>query len=202
MRIWNFIKRLFGFGYVQQVPESTQTDQVEGESLPHELPSTHSGIKLKVKILDTSGFTASDIEKIKKAEEIIFQVVNSDLYRERFLAAKFTETKGKTNEEILTELLSGDCQFTDADGTMDLKLVMYYKRYSSVVGYFDGTPFSIFINRKFFSTPLSIASNLFHEYAHLVGYTHYGEFETSVPYLAGNTIFERVAIKFGLDKTF
>lgn len=199
MRFINWLKRLFGFGYVQnKVPESTQADKTEGESTPIDSPSVESGVKLKVKILDTSGFTASDLEKIKRAEEIVYQVVNSDLYKEEFLKANFTETKGKTNQEILNELLSGDCQFTDADGVMDIKLVMYYKRYSSVVGYFDGTPLTIFMNRKFFSTPLSIASNLWHEYIHIVGYSHYEVFETSVPYLAGNTIFESVANKLNL----
>ncbi len=198
MRFINWLKRLFGFGYVPKVPKHTQTETVEGDSLPRDLPPTASDVKLKVKILNTSGFTISELEQIAKAEEIIHQVVNSDLYREEFLKAEFTEKNGKTNQEILNELLSGDCQFTDADGVMDIKLVMYYKRYSSVVGYFDGTPLTIFINRKFFSTPLSIASNLWHEYIHLVGYSHYEVFETSVPYLAGNTIFERVASKLNL----
>lgn len=200
-RFWNFIKKIFGYGSAVNVPQPVQADKVESVPTPA-IDSTESEYKLRVNILDTSGFSESDLNKIKLAQEIIFIVVNSQEYKDEFLKAEFTETEGKSNIEIFNTLLSGDCQFSDADGTMDLKLVMYYKRYSSVVGYFDGTPFSIFINRKFFSTPLSIASNLWHEYIHVCGWSHYGAFETSVPYLAGNTIFERVAIKFGLDKTF
>lgn len=190
-KILNFIKRIFGKRAIVPAPNPIESPVVIAP------PVATGEFKLKVKILDTSGFTKSDLDKIELATVIIEVVVNSIIYRELFLVAKFTETNGKTNQEIFNELLSGDCQFTDADGTIDLKLVMYYKRYSSVVGYFDGTPFSIFINRKFFSTPLSIASNLLHEYLHIIGYSHYGAFETSVPYLAGNTIFEKAAKQLG-----
>lgn len=195
--MFNFLRRLFGLNksVPVQIPEPVKPDRVIVTPVEPGEP-----IKLRVKILDTSGFSKSDLEKIKKAEDIIEVVVNSAAYAFDFLDAKFTETNGDSNKKILDTLLSGDCQFTDADGTMDLKLIMYYKRYSGVVGYFDGTPFSIFINRKFFSTPLSIASNLLHEYFHMIGYSHYGVFDTSVPYLGGNTIFERVAIKLGMDK--
>lgn len=193
-RIIKFIKKLFG-------RTATVPAQIPPVVVAPSLPqggSTTSEFKLKVKIIDTSGFSASDLTKIALAQDIIELVVNSIAYREEFLKAEFTETNGKSNIEILNTILSGDCQFTDADGTMDLKLVMYGKRFSKVVGYTDGTPFTVFINRKFFSTPLSIGSNLFHEYIHLSGWSHHGAFETSVPYLAGNTIFERVAKRLGV----
>lgn len=155
---------------------------------------------VKVKILKTTGFSKSDLNKIKLAEEILNIVINSDTYKNLFLAQSFTETNGKTNQEIYDQLISGDCLFTDADDTIDLKLVMYYRRWSKVVGYVNGSPLTIFINRKFFSTPISIASNLLHEYFHLMGFSHNDRWETSLSYLAGNELFEFAAKKLGLDK--
>lgn len=151
---------------------------------------------IKVKILKTSGFSKADLAKIDAAVCLLDTILNTKMFRDEFLKEKMTETNGKTNAEILDHLLSGDCQFTDADGMIDLKLVMYYKRWSKVVGYFDGTPFTIFINRKFFSSHIDIASNLLHEYFHLMGYSHYERFETSVPYTA-NRVFERCVERIG-----
>lgn len=153
-------------------------------------------MQVKVKILKTSGFSKADLAKIDAAVCLLDTVLNSQMFRSEFLKEKLTENKGKTNAEIIDHLLSGDCQFTDADGSIDLKLVMYYKRWSSVVGYFDGTPLTIFINRKFFSSHIDIASNLLHEYFHLMGYSHYKAFQTSVPYTA-NRVFERCVKAIG-----
>lgn len=146
-------------------------------------------MQVKVNILSTRGFSKADRQRIDQACTLINTVVNSELFAQKFLRSRMTELNGLTNEQALEVIRSGDCDFTDKDGTIDLKLVLYYKRFSSVIGYTDGTPLTIFINRKFFSTPVSIGSNLLHEACHLMGFSHYKTWESSLPYTI-NRIFE------------
>lgn len=154
-------------------------------------------MQVKVNVLSTKGFTKSDRQKIDQACALINTVVNSELFAQKFLRARMTELNGLTNEQALEQIRSGDCLFSDKDGTIDLKLVLYYKRWSRVVGYTNGTPMTIWINRKFFSTPVSIGSNLLHEACHLIGFSHYKSWETSLPYTM-NRLFEACCRELGL----
>ena len=144
---------------------------------------------IKVKLHSSKGFKPSEQAMVDKAVSMMDRVLNSELFKKKVLAGRFTETNGKTNQEIYDIIMSGDCEYSDADGTIDLAAVMYYKRWSGVVGYVTGEDFTVYMNRKFFSTPTSIGSNLLHEATHNMGFSHYEVFETSVPY-SMNRIFE------------
>lgn len=149
--------------------------------------------RLEINITEIENFTDADLQKIDEAKRIYNIVVNHPLYWKyiREAWANLTETKGYTYERFKKEYLSGDCKFTDADNSTDLQLVMYYKRWSKVVGYVLGDSNTIYINRKYFINPLNIASNLNHEALHLMGFSHYGNKSTSIPYKIGNDIFEK-----------
>ncbi len=101
------------------------------------------------------------------------------------------EANGHDYELFKELMLSGDCNFTEADGETNILLIMYNRPWSKVVGYvYSNQSNLIHINRKYFGNPLKIASNLNHEALHLMGFSHYGTHSTSVPYLIGNKLFQ------------
>jgi hypothetical protein len=159
--------------------------------LPVEVPSEKPK-QLLLKIHGLDNFSEKEKAIVDEAKRIYEIVVNSPLYWRKVKAAwpKVTEKNGLSYSEFYDLVMSGDCKFTEADGTTDVKLVMYYNRFSKVVGYVLGDSFNIYINRKFFAGPLRIASNLNHESLHSLGFSHYGRHSTSVPYMVGNTLFE------------
>lgn len=148
--------------------------------------------KLVLDIESAKGFSDKERAKIDEAKRIYEIVVNSPLYWEKIEKSwhLLTETKNFSFEEFKILMLSGDCKFSDADGETDIALVMYHRKWSKVVGYVMGDSNMIHINRKYFSSPLSIASNLNHEALHLLGFSHYGTKSTSIPYVVGNDLFE------------
>ena len=150
--------------------------------------------RLILDIESRKNFSAKDNAKIDEAKRIYEIVMNHPYYwqlvRENW--HKMTEKRGFTFEKFKALVLAGDCKFTEADGETDVQLVMYHKPYSNVVGYIiTNKDNRIYTNRKFFVTPLRIASNLNHESLHLMGFSHYGTHSTSIPYMAGNTLFQK-----------
>lgn len=147
---------------------------------------------MQLKIHGTQNFSAEEKAKIDEAKRIFDIVVNSSLYHNKIKDSWhiLTETKGYDYNSFMQLYLSGDCNFTGADNTMDLNLIMYYNRFSKVVGYVMGDNFNVWLNRKFFISPLKIASNLNHEGLHNLGFSHYGKKSSSIPYMVGNKLFE------------
>jgi hypothetical protein len=145
------------------------------------------------------GFTVPELEVVSQAEALLAKVMDSDSFRDKVLAADFTETNGMTNQEIYDCLLEGNHYFCQPSGTIRLNLVMYMEPHSRVIGYTYLESITTYINRKFFATPVSIASNLIHEYSHILGFTHRGNWSTSIPYTL-NRIFEACCAELGLSK--
>lgn len=158
-----------------------------------QIPEPLTDKRLVLDIENTTNFNDKDLQKIDEAKRIFNIVVNHPLYWQKIKAAwhKVTETKGHNFVSFKNYFLSGDCNFSQKDGERDLELVMYHKKWSRVVGYvYANRDNIVYINRKYFSSPLGIASNLNHEGLHLMGFSHYGNKSTSIPYLIGNKIFE------------
>lgn len=117
------------------------------------------------------------------------------------LSARFTSSKGMTNQQIYDLFMSGDCAFSDLDQTMDLKVTLYKPRWrwSKVVGYVNPGKWMIWVNRHFFATPVSVGHNLTHEYCHQIGFSHVSAKEhSSVPYTVGY-LFQDCCKEMGLS---
>lgn len=136
-----------------------------------------------------------DQKKIEFALQGANRLIQSKQFCDFWLQAKLTETTPEgyerplTNQEVLNRILGGD-QLNPLDklNELDVKIVLYRKQYSKVVGYTFTNSLTIYMNRKFFSTPKYIASNLLHEACHQLGFLHGGIWATSVPYTANLAI--------------
>lgn len=154
--------------------------------------------RLILDIEDMKNFTSRDRAKVEEAKKIYNIVVNHPLYWEKIKKnwEKITEKKGYSLDQFRKMYMAGDCNFTEADNETDVKLIMYNNIFSKVVGYvYSNQDNLIHINKKYFSSPLKIASNLNHEALHLLGFNHYGVKATSIPYFIGNKLFEETWIE-------
>ena len=113
----------------------------------------------------------------------------------------FVQNNGLTNAQIYQSILDAAEKLTPAkNNTLDVGVKLYYEN-SSTVGYTSTGVTYINVNTKFFDTYAinSVASNLFHEWLHKVGYSHDVSATTrrpySVPYAIG-TIIRNVGKNF------
>ncbi|MGV8130669.1 MAG: hypothetical protein ACP5N7_01040 [Candidatus Pacearchaeota archaeon] len=143
-------------------------------------------------------FTVNEITVAKKGFEILNSCLNSDSFRVLVEKTKFVGTKD-TGKIILDKLLSGaDSKDPIRDYQMNIKLVMYYRWWSKVVGYVLDDDNTIYINRKYFDSSMdgnigavNFSSNILHEYMHLMGYSHKSSTDYgSVPYKM-NSLYEQ-----------
>lgn len=127
-----------------------------------------------IDIEKSTGFSEAGKKKLIEAQGILNEVLDSEIFCQKVLAAKFTQTK-LSNPEILM-LMRADKL---------VRVSRYYKWWSRVVGYVSGAKDRINVNGKFFdsNTAVEAASNLLHEYAHIQGFSHYQKPWTyTVPY--------------------
>lgn len=130
-----------------------------------------------------------DADALSKARALILQVCATPLFAGKLLAATLTETQGKTNLQVLSDI-------TEMDLTISVNL--YSSWWSHVIGYTYFATNTIHVNRKYFHGTVSIASNLLHECSHILGYTHDQVWATSVPYTL-NRIFEDCCLELKLS---
>jgi len=137
--------------------------------------------------------------QIAKEMELI---LNSDLFKEKFLAMKpVGELSEWRHEERLPELyeyIMSGANILDPvkDGVIEIELDDYYKRFGSAVGYTYPSVKTIFVNTKYFDSfsNRDAGSNIAHEVMHKLGADH--DFKAtarrpySIPYLM-NTIYEQ-----------
>lgn len=138
--------------------------------------------------------TGSSMVKISKAEAILNKVLVSKLFHSKVLAYKFTETGGKSNQEIYEILLE--------PYTVSVNLYKTWKWWSRVVAWVSGKgATTIHYHTKFFypNKPHEVAGTLMHETSHCKGFYHNIKpwFKT-VPY-AMNAIIEECANELGLS---
>lgn len=129
-----------------------------------------------------SGFSDADTAIAAQAMTYVNQSVYSKCFEDKVLAAKFTETNKKSNQEILELIRKGY--------KPDLKLYRSW-RPTRVVAYVSDLDGPINLNRKFWVTgqEKSRANTLVHEYAHKLYFSHTNKpWENTVPYLIGNIV--------------
>lgn len=189
---------------------TTSAQAVESEKVIEEIVPTHEASKpigevfpikgarkvFTVVIKDTN-YTAKQKEKLKQVDLLIEHIFNSQEFKDEVIKRKYTSTK-LTSAQIYDKLFGGAEALEPAlDYEMDLKVEMYYKRFSKVVGYTYPNTLTVWTNSKFHSwySPCLIASNLVHEYSHKIGFDHYSASDwQSVPYQL-NDIIEKLCEK-------
>lgn len=155
--------------------------------------------KIKIELKEHKNFKKCELAKYKKGLDLLQMIINSRQFKERVLAASFTETNGMSSEEIYSYLISGQNKFYDeVDHNLEIYTSMYFS-WKRVVGYTYPSTVWTWLNRRVFRKmkPSSIASNCLHEYAHNCGWGHKKKKSTSVPYQLGKVA--RVLGDFVLD---
>lgn len=132
--------------------------------------------------------TALSYKNYTPAQETLKQrglaLVNTALtdpdFQTRWLAQTCTENKGFTQLDIL-HMLRAD---------IGINFRAYRSWWSKVIGYFVSGN-TLWDNTKYLDsfTDAESGSNDLHEVAHVKGFSHYGAWETSVPYTL-NRVFE------------
>jgi hypothetical protein len=187
---------------VQEAPVEVS---VPAEEVPHtgstpigpEYPVQDVKKVFTVKIEDTN-YTPEQKQKLAAARELIARIFNSEDFKKALESRKYTSTT-LTGPEIYTKLFAGAEALQPAvNYQMDLKVTMYYKRFSKVVGYTYPDTLVVYTHSKYHNvyTACEVASNLTHEWSHKMGFDHSSaEDDNSVPYSL-NTIIETLCPKF------
>lgn len=129
--------------------------------------------------------TVKERELINLASVKIEETVKSECFKDFMLKSKLLETQGKSNTEVLAHIL----------GMSDvIPVKIYFNRFSSAIAYRQPPEKTINLNRKYFTTRLSLcrwAATMAHEaLGHSIGnYAHSFKWsverEYSVPYKLG-----------------
>lgn len=145
-------------------------------------------------------FTSAQEDKYNQAVALVKKVVGTEAFRDSVLnhtyngAKTYANNGGKTNAQIYQSILDAAEKLTPSkNNTMDVGVKLYYEA-STVVGWTSGSITYINVNTKFFDSYAvnSVASNLFHEWLHKLGYGHDAAATTarpySIPYAVGRMV--------------
>ena len=145
---------------------------------------------LTVKVGYFYNFGPNEIMQAWKGIGLLQRALNDENFQTMVLSADFVETLGMGNQELIERLLGGaDCIDETEDHVVNLDFRMYKNIFSRVIGYVLGNSRTIHVNKKFFGNPKNFASNILHEYMHILGFKHTSAVDYgSVPYKM-NSIF-------------
>lgn len=169
-------------------PDEPTTDTPNTPPTSSTLPAQALTFKTNVTYLE--GFDSADEAKYNQAVALVKKVVATEAFRDAVInftyngQRAFVDNKGLTNEEIYQSILDAAERLTPAkNNTLDVGVKLYYEN-STVVGYTSTAYTYINVNTKYFDTYAinSVASNLFHEWLHKVGYSHDAAATASRPY--------------------
>lgn len=183
---------------VTDVPDNDEQTPIPSEPEEPTTDSVAISFKTNVKFFN---FDQSDKDKVNQALRELKAVVKSPEFKYEVLrhtyngAETFVNNNGLTNAEVYQTILRGaETLLPDADNEMDLELQLYYKRFSSTVGYTYPGKLRIYMNTKFFDRyeTEDVANNVMHEWLHKLGFGHDSKRTArrpySVPYAVGNII--------------
>ena len=131
-----------------------------------------------VNVTKFNGFKRSEIDNFWIYSEKLNKTISSQCFKDFILSADLRKTNGKTNQQVLNDILTK---------RVNVELTMYYSKRSTVGYTYPNTP-KIWFNRKFHSnfSYCKSASNLAHEASHKIGYGHSKRYHInrpkSVPY--------------------
>jgi hypothetical protein len=161
------------------------------------LPNAAYTFDINIKFINT---TVSQQEKFDKAIDMIKQVVATEDFRSKVLnhtysgKKTFVDNRGYTNAQIYQHILDGaEKLFPTKNNAIDMEVELYYAN-NSTVGYTYANSKRVWVNTKFFNTNSisAVATNLFHEWLHKVGYGHEVSYSVSrdysVPYGVGRIL--------------
>jgi hypothetical protein len=115
----------------------------------------------------------SEAKKLELAIKGLNYILAHPRYKEEVEKRTYNSTKD-TGLQVYAKQCAGDQGAIGDDlGEVEFDIALYHSRFSRVVGYTYLESLVIYVNRRFFSTPKWIASNLWHEGNHQIGYTHY-----------------------------
>lgn len=187
------------------IVETPDTDPGTGNETPAEGPDEVStlpsqALSFKTNVSYLTGFDSTDETKYNKAVALVKKVVATEAFRKAVLnhtyqgVKQYVQNNGLTNAQIYQSILDAAEKLTPTkNNTLDVGVKLYYEN-NSVVGYTSTGITYINVNTKFFDTYAvnSVASNLFHEWLHKVGYGHDSAATArrpySVPYAVGYII--------------
>jgi hypothetical protein len=134
---------------------------------------------------------------LMQAVDLVEVIVNSQTFKEKVIGyintsgmRSFTRNEGLSNEEVYLKLMEGKEVLDQATpGEMNLYIQQYNRWWSKVIGYTKiGTSKWIWVNWKFYKNfeASEMASNIVHEWIHLMGFYHDSASDhDSVPYAVG-----------------
>lgn len=158
----------------------------------------------KIIIHKMRDFDDDDLKtKYEKSAQRLISVLNNGSFQQKLTTAiqnkaiTLTETKignddFANSQEIIKLLISGKVLINPTeDHAIDIDVTLYNKPWSRVIGYSNGTG-RTWVNKKYLDimTPNELAGHILHEYLHNVGFTHYKEHLTSVPYQLGKLLID------------
>lgn len=175
-----------GGGGSSSSTNQAQTDETE---LSTSAPAPTEAITWDANVKMTN-FTSAQEEKVLDAVELIKKVIASDEFKNSILNHKykgkktFVDNAGLSNSQIYKRILESSEKLNPGkNNTMDVTLVTYYTS-ANVIGYTLPSVNKIWMNRRYLNTftPVQVASNLFHEWLHKLGFKHAYERTASRPY--------------------
>lgn len=185
----------------EPAPKPTPTPAPAPAPTPKPTPNVpEKALTFKTNVEYLSGFDSADEVKYDKAVALVKKVVATEAFRTAVLnhtyagVKQFVQNNGLTNEQIYLAILDAAEKLTPTkNNTLDVGVKLYYEM-SNTVGYTSTAYTYINVNTKYFDTYAvnSVASNLFHEWLHKLGYSHDASATArrpySVPYAIGYMI--------------
>lgn len=138
-----------------------------------------------VTVVKYYNFTQKEREKIDKAEKKLNDLLGGNCFKNFMLEADLIQTNNRSNLEVIEHLKKSH---------YNIKLSMYRKRFSKVVGYTTPSSDQLNFNRKYWDgmSVCDAASNYMHELSHKFGYGHDYKATTrrpkSVPYTLNRAV--------------
>jgi len=140
--------------------------------------------------------TTAEAALVKKGVAYINQIASSSCFKDAIFVKRFTETGGKTNQDIWDTLVSRPY-------AVNVKIytgTWIANHFYHTIGKTDASEKSatIKVNRQFVRTAYDFGNNLMHEvFGHIAGFRHDRIKATSVPYQL-NDIYADCALKLGI----
>ncbi len=160
--------------------------------------------QIRVVINDLRGATEKEARIAMESALLMEKVLNDLEFKTKVTNPPFIVeyTNGLSLQQIYDKIKSGSTELEPAvDRTANLRVSIYYKRFSRAIGYTYPDTVWQWFNRKFLldsvSGRITLSSNFLHEYCHKCQFDHpyRGFSRREVPYFYGDSL-ETVADKF------
>jgi hypothetical protein len=143
---------------------------------------------LTIKINKMRDLSEKNQDLIRRACKKGEDVLNWRIWEERIIRSKYTETNGKSGEQILSLIKTGaDDEQRIPDGDIDIDITGFF-RLTGTIGYTYLNSYRTWVNRRFLGkfSEAEVFGHIMHEFMHRAfGFTHDIAHSTSVPYRVG-----------------